>query len=254
MKADTTGPGRLSRKLLAGSRSFRGRLAIIAMIAPAVFVSGQLAADIVTISTSLATGTSNRQNPSNYIGLLSSAAPTQIGGANVNMNNIPAGQSFQVGDIAGRDVDSTTGSRNWDYLLTLPGNAVAGTGFSNINFSGWIFENSAANLEASDQLSWQMFLNGSAIAVASSTVSDDFAPQAINLSNAGGSSINQILVRFSVAQFNDNDEWFTSRGTLSANYEAIPEPEMAILAVLGMATAIPRRKRRNRNQLPGVSA
>ncbi len=258
MKTGTTGLRNSWRSTWTKSACLRRGLFVIALVASTVLVPGQLVADIVTVTTSLATGTSHRQNPVNFIGLLSSSAPPEIGGANVIMNNIPAGQSFQVGDIVGRDVNSTTGSRNWDYLLTLPGNAATGTGFTNIDFSGWIFENTASNLGADDQLSWQMFLNGSAIAVASSTVSDDFGPQAINLANAGGSTINQILVRFSVADYNDNDEWFMTRGTLSANYDAIPEPEMALLAVLGIALAVPGRnrpgRRRNshdRQTLPG---
>jgi hypothetical protein len=241
----------LSRRFGKATSAARFRLycrlpiaAFLTVIATAI-VAGPLAADIVTVSTNLATGTANRANANDFIGLLSSASPTQIGGADVSMPNAPAGQPYQVRDIVGRDIDATSGGRNWDYLLTLPGNAVPGTGFDNITFSGWIFEATNANLEAADQLSWQMFLNGSAVPVASSSVSDDFAPQAINLSNAGGSTINQILVRFSVAGFNEGDEWFMSRGLLSANYSAIPEPDHALIAALGTALLWPRRKSRS---------
>ena len=254
MRTGTTSLRTFPQKNLRKCSFCPGGHAVVALILSAVFAKGQLAADIVTISTNVASGTSHRPNTNDFIGILTSSSPPQIGGASITLPNIPAGQSFQVGDIAGRDIDATTGSRNWDYLLTLPGNAVAGTGFTNINFGGWAFERSNGNLEASDQLSWQMFLNGSAVAVASSTLTNDFAPQAINLSNAGGSAISQVLVRFSVAQYNASGEWFVSRGTLSANYDAIPEPEMALLAVLGIALALPRRNRRGRLQLPGVSA
>lgn len=220
------------------------QLPIAAFLIATAIIAGPLTADIVTVSTNLATGTANRASANDFIGLLSSASPTQIGGANVSLPNVPAGQPFQVRDIVGRDIDATTGGRNWDYLLTLPGDAVPGTGFSNITFSGWIFEATNSNLEAADRLSWQLYLNGAAVPGNSASVSDDFAPQAINLSNAGGSSINQILVRFSVAGFNEGDEWFMSRGVLSANYMAIPEPGHALIAALGFALLWPRRKSR----------
>ncbi len=181
------------------------------------------AADLVT--TSSVTGNQNRASQNNYVGLLDSVSPEQIGGLDVNFGNVPGGESFQIGDLVGRNLDDSGGGRTWEYLLLLPGNARAGTGLQNITFTGHAFERGNNNLEGDDQLTWQLFLNGSGIAADSGGpgAGIDFTSYDISLFDPGGTTITAARVVFSIAGFDASNEWMATRGTLSAEFTAIPE-------------------------------
>ncbi len=199
------------------------------------------------IVTSLATGTSNRASSTDFVGILDNNAPPQIGGLDVSFNNVPAGESFAVGDLVGRDMDASGGGRVWEYLLTLPADAMPGTGLTALSFIGHAFERSTNNLDGSDQVLWEMFLNNDATPVASGgpAVGSDWTTYDINLSDPGGDTITQVRVVFTVTGFDDVGDWFASRGTLSAIYSAIPEPHglATVLAACGwLATALRRRR------------
>ena len=200
--------------------------------------------DLVAISTSEPSGVGNRDSNSNFIGILDSAIPTTINSLAVSLPSAPAGEAFAVGDLVGRDVDASGGGRIWDYVLDLPSNAVLGTGFSNISFSGDAFERSNNNLDGDDELVWELFLNGGTVAVDSATTGgDDFTSVDISLADVGGSTINEVLVRLTVSGFDDGNEWFATRGILSANFETIPEPNARALLILGCIGFVRRRSK-----------
>jgi hypothetical protein len=120
-----------------------------------------------------------------------------------------------------------------------------GTGFSNISFSGDAFERSNNNLDGDDELVWELFLNGGTVAVDSATTGgDDFTSVDISLADVGGSTINEVLVRLTVSGFDDGNEWFATRGILSANFETIPEPNARALLILGCIGFVRRRSKR----------
>lgn len=201
--------------------------------------------DIASVSTSTPIGTGNRQSNTDYLGPLDSIVPTTVNSLEVNFSNVPAGEAFLVGDIVGRDVNAAGGDRTWDYILNLPIDAVPGTGFSNITFSAHAFERSTNNLETTDEIVWEMFLNGSPVVVESGSTGAgvDFTSIDINLSNSGSPTANEILVRMTVNGFDAGNEWFAARGTLSANYETIPEPSgQALLALVTLVLLCPRRR------------
>jgi hypothetical protein len=215
------------------------RLALLVLSLVVLPAASQSAcADLVTLTTSIPTGSANRDNSNQFIGILNSVTPPQIGGQGVSFQDVPAGESFQVGDLVGRNVDSSGGGRTWEYLLTLPGDATPGTGFENIFFSARAFENSGNNLEGSDQLTWQLFLNGSATAFDfdSPGAGVDFTTYDASLSHAGGSTINQVRVVMRVTGFDSGNEWFATRGLLSVNYTAVPEASPLLgLGLVAMA-------------------
>ena len=101
-----------------------------------------------------------------------------------------------------------------------------GTGFTDILFSGHAFENFGNNLEGTDQLSWELFLNGSSTPVdfGGPPAGSDFTSFDISLADPGGATVSQIRVAFTVTNFNAGQEWFATRGSLRATYSAIPEP------------------------------
>ncbi len=233
-------------------RSFQSpiirRLAICFFALLLAGLTGHVAsAGLVVISTSTATGTSSRNSSTDFVGILDNNSPTQIGGLDVSFNNVPAGESFAIGDIVGRDMVNSGGGRVWEYLLTLPADAIPGTGLTGILFNGHAFERSTNNLEAGDGILWELFLNNDAIPVASGgpAVGTDWTTFDVNLSDPGGAAINQVRVVFTVSEFDHNLEWFASRGMLSAVYSAIPEPHglAMVLAACGwLATALRRRR------------
>ena len=225
--------------------TFSFALGLLLLLTSADQVNG----DIVLISTSDAVGASNRDSNSNFIGVLDSATPTTVSSMSVNTPGAPQGEPFAVGDIVGRDIDASGGGRTWEYVLNLPGNATPGTGFSDISFSGRAFEANGNNLEGDDELVWELFLNGNAVATDSGTsgAGVDFDPFDITLGDPGSSLTNEVLVRLTVNGFNANNEWFAARGTLSANFEAIPEPSGGILLVI-FSIGITQRRRRQVQQ------
>lgn len=202
---------------------------------------------LVNVSTSSANGTSNRDSNSNFVGVLDSAIPTTVTGLSVAFPNVPNGEVFVVGDVVGRDVDDSGGGRTWEYVLSLPADAAPGTGFTDIAFAGHAFERPNNNLEGADELVWELFLNGSSVAVDSATTGAgvDFTSIDINLANPGGAATTEAVVRLTVNDFNVGSEWFAARGTLSANFETIPEPNVLMIFSL-TAVGLSQRRRRKR--------
>ncbi len=179
------------------------------------------------ISDSVPDGTADRVNNNDFIGLLDGVSPNQIGGLNVNFPGaVPAGESFQLGDLVGRDINATSGSRSWNYQLILPADAVAGTGFTNISFAGHAFERATNNLEGIDQIQWELYLNNDVtpVQVGGPAAGSDWSTFDVNLSDPGGSTITSVRVVFTVTGFNGGGEWFVTRGLLQAEYQPIPEP------------------------------
>ena len=205
---------------------------------------------LVTISTSTATGTASRNNTTDFIGLLSSNSPNQVLGGNVTYVDVPTGETFSVGDLTGRDINASGGSRTWTYQLALPGDASPLTGFTDIEFNAHTFERDLNNLEGTDELTWELFLNGATTAVDSATTGTgvDFTSIDIALSNAGGASVNQVEVVFTVIGFDAGAEWFSTAGVLSATYDStvtVPEPSLASLMLVALMGGISRRRRRS---------
>lgn len=222
-------------------RTFSFALGLLLLLTSADQSNG----DIVPISTSDAVGTGNRDSNSNFIGILDSAIPTTVTSLSVNTPGAPATEVFAIGDVVGRDVGAAGGDRTWEYVLDLPINAAPGTGLSDISFSAHAFERPINNLEGDDELVWELFLNGNAVAVDSGTTGAgvDFNSIDINLSDPGSASTNEALVRLTVNGFNAGNEWFAARGTLSANFETIPEPSGGMLLVIASIGLVQRRRR-----------
>lgn len=159
-------------------------LALIVAVLLSLLFSTAVPAAIVTLSTSTPTGTASRNAANDFIGLLSSNSPNQVLGQNVGYSNIPAGAVFTVGDLTGRDIDASGGGRVWTYQLDLPADAFVGTGFEDIQFDATSFERDVNNLESPDELTWDLFLNGSTTAVdsASTGVGGEFSDLDISIS------------------------------------------------------------------------
>lgn len=229
---------------------------IVCLAATVIFLlpAFTIQADLITISTSTPTGDFERKAKNKFLGILETptgATPPeyQLAGEEVEFDaNIPAGESFLVGDLVGRDIDGTdnlTAPYEWTYELTLPGDAVAGTGFQDIIFDAHAFVSNKGKLEADDTLTWELFLNNDfSVVVASDSVFDDF-PTFIHdvlLTDAGGSTINQVNVVFTVEGYDKGDEWFATRGLLSATYTAVPEPGSSLfLLATGFPVLVRRR-------------
>ncbi len=218
----------------------------IPLVAPFVFafllMVCNLQADIVTDSTP--TGTTDRNGNNDFVGLLDSVGPDRIGGQNINLNgSAPTGESSQIGDLVGRDIDATGGSRTWEYLLILPADAVSGTGFTSISFSGHAYERSSDNLEGSDQIRWSLYLNSDVtpVQVSGPVAGTDWSTFDVNLSDPGGNSITSVRVVFEIIGFDDDDDWFVTRGSLQASYQKVPEPGCVVILLLVLAASNTRR-------------
>ena len=200
-------------------------------------------AELVTISTSAPTGTQDHDSSTDFVGILDGISPETINLLTVEFDNVPAGEAFAVGDLAGRDMNGHNGSDTWQYSLSLPSDAVDGTGFENILFSGHVFEGDNNNLDNSDLLTWELFVNG--VSVDSYTTgSQDFDPFDFTLTDVGGSGVTDILAVFTVDGFTSGNEWFVTRGSLSATYTSIPEPTTLIFVALAAIACFPVRRRR----------
>ena len=237
------------------SKKMSLRIAVLLSVSALLVLPHQAVdAALVTISTSTPTGTANRNNNTDFIGLLSNNSPNQVLGQNVTFNNVPAGETFQVGDLVGRDIDGSGGGRVWTYRLDLPIDAFIGTGFENIQFRAHTFERDLNNLEGIDEITWELFLNGSATAVDSATTGQgqDFTSIDIGLSDPGGATVSTVEVVFTVIGFDAGSEWFVSQGVLQASYDSVtsvPEPSSACLM---LAMAIPMLLNRRRRKATGT--
>ena len=205
-------------------------------------ICAQVAADVIVDTTP--SGTADRSSASDFIGILDNVSPTQIG-LNVNFNGtIPAGENFLLGDLVGRDINATSGDRTWEYQLILPSDAVSGTGFTNIQFNGHAFENANNNLENNDQILWELFLNNDTTPVQTGgpAAGSDWTTFDVNLAHPGGASITSVRVVFTVTGFNAGGEWFATRGSLQAEYQAIPEPIGSVFVLAACFCSLRRRR------------
>ena len=231
--------------LLAAS-SMKQFLLILPFLLSILTLPGGVSADIVTVADSTATGTSDRASANDFIGILSNDTPNQVNGLDINfIGQIPTGESFQVGDIVGRDVNATSGSRNWEYQIILPPDAVSGTGFTNITFNGRAFERATDNLERNDRVRWLMYLNNDAtpVQIEGPATGSDWTTFDVNLSDTGTSTVvTQVRVVFNVNGFNGGGEWFAARGTLQADYQSIPEPVGVLVWLLAFTPLMGRNR------------
>ena len=225
------------------------RAASLIAVATVCLAGSSASADIVTISDDTVSGTVTRPRLTAFSGVLSNNQPLQMQGITIAIsNNIPAGESFQVGDLVGRDLKNVAGAgRIWEYELSLPGDARAGTGFSNIVFNGHAFELPLDNLEGDDQVSWALFLNNDLVPVQTDgpAMGSDWSTYDASLAHAGGSTITDVRVVFTITGFIEFNEWYATRGTLSADYASIPEPQAwVMLCALSCVVFFGRRPHR----------
>ena len=191
-----------------------------------------------------------------------------------NSTYVSTGVEPIIGSLAGRDHDNQstrpfTAQASWK--LNLAGDAGAGTGFSNIIFSATLAANEGQwdNLAGEiDDIKFEVFLNSSAVAVATRTfkptgiantdntslaldtngdgVGDGLAittsGTGFMITNAGGAGITSIEVRASFTT-NVSAESYWTFGTLSADYDMVPEPSSTLLFGLGGLTLLTRRSR-----------
>ncbi len=207
------------------------------------------------ISTSTATGSQGWDDKKRFVGILD-VTPTQLEvlSEQVEFKDIPFRQSFMDGDLVGSELDRAVlagGGRTWEYMIMLPSDAAGATGLENIQFNGFAFERDRDNLEGTDELSWQLFLNDELVSVDSSSTGAgvDFDTHTVSLFNRGGSSITSARVVLTINGFDEGEEWFATRGTLSANYTAVPEA-FGLLWLLGGWIGLSGRRRRRIAGLP----
>lgn len=210
---------------------------------------GKSSASLMVIDDAIPAGTESVDTGVAFIGILTNVLPTEIGGTAVRFNRVPPGEDFEVDDLVGRRIAASGGGRAWEYQLSLPADAVAGTGFTDIDFLGSAFEREGNNLEGTDQLTWELFLNGSStpVDITGPAAGTDWSTFTVNLTDMGGSTVNLVQVVFTVTGFNAGNEWFATRGQLSATYETLsPEPSTMNLSnlVLSMASLLTVRRRR----------
>ena len=204
--------------------------------------------DIVTISNDTPTGSANVANANDFVGLLSQVSPqTQVGGQNVTFNgSLPGGAAFMVNDLVGRDMDASGGGRTWEFLLTLPVDAVPGSGLESIMFSGFAYERNGNQLENDDDLTWELFLNSDATPTLTDTTGgNDFGTHTVDWSSVatGGTVVTQVRVVVTINGFDGGGEWFGTRGLLMADYNAVPEPG-GVIFFAGCCAVISYRRRR----------
>jgi len=154
----------------------------------------------------------------------------------------------------------------------LPGNANPGTGFSNISFASILaarqnaWDDETPSPFFRDNIILELFINGSrvekrayepngvrvgngeslALDTNNDGVGDGLAISesgtAINFTDPGGAAVNMVELRgtFSVDD-GEVDYWLA--GTLSADYDMVPEPSSAFLLGLGSLCLLARRSR-----------
>ncbi|MFD2160667.1 PEP-CTERM sorting domain-containing protein [Rubritalea tangerina] len=228
-----------------------------------------------SISVSTPTGVFNSDGGRDYFGIVAN------GGTTLNSGDFDEGNallSAPVGALTGRDQDG--GSDGFpnpataSWLLQLPGNAAIGTGLTNIVFDATVAategewhanDTGGANINP-DFIIFELYLNGALTASSAyystgsgtttgtlgldtnnDQVGDQefLTPSGIDITDiisAGGASINSVELRATyAADGGDTEHW--TLGTLSADYELVPEPSTTTLMGLGSLCLLLRRKR-----------
>ncbi|MBT7958188.1 MAG: PEP-CTERM sorting domain-containing protein [Akkermansiaceae bacterium] len=214
-------------------------LSLAAAMGTLVLAGGSANAAII-ITDSTPDGTNTVTSTTRYVGIISAAdagsTNLQIGGSSIDTPpNIPGGQSIQVGDLSGRHIQSGS-DLTWSWLIHT------GNPLTDISFAGFAFENTNGVLGSPDTLTWRLFVDD--VEVDSKGTSNDFTTFDPSMSTAvTGTKAEVILTiaEFGSAGDSDTNEWFNTRGTLSAN--AVPEPTTtALLGLGGLALILRRRK------------
>jgi hypothetical protein len=235
--------------------------ALIAVSASTVF------ADIVSDSGSAVD--THADGGSDYFGQVVGG---EILGQNFNSSINPPELAFAGEDLNGNVVGgvqtSETACVNWD--IALPGNALPGTGLTNIDFSGLLAASSSAwdtnSGNTLDFIDFEFFVNGSSTGlleyrpIATSGSNSELAldsdangvgdgpvltatGSSVVFSDAGGVLVTSASVKMTVRADSGGEEFWTN-GTLSADFQAaVPEPSS--LALLGLASLglVTRRRR-----------
>jgi len=219
-----------------------------------LFISVSFAGDSAfgdTVLDSTPVGTESVTNSQSFVGLLDIANPLDVNTTRVEMLN--PGSTFAVGDLVGRNMVNNTGSTTWTWDICVPTNAAPGSGLTSIQFGGFAFERTTDNLENGDELFWELFLNDDTVPVETTSTGNvngllfDFNSYSFNMADPGSTAqttVTSASVVFTVQGFNEQFEWFATRGTLSANFTAVPEPGAAVLAVFAMLGLTTRRSRK----------
>lgn len=247
-----------------------------------VFIAGTLSSygAITNLSTNVPTSSGFfTDGAADFFGIVDTATTTTtgtlVGGGNYLIKDV-----FPIaGYLIGRDhddADTRPGTLQATWSLSLPSNAAFGTGLTNIKFSGtlaaaqggWDGKSSSGNVP--DSIKFELIVDGivtatmffasdSETSVGSlrlDTNGDDigdalqisatgitFTPSTNNpLSNAGGASVTSVQLRGTFAS-DSSDATYWTFGTLSADYDLVPEPSSALLFGIGAVGLIARRSR-----------
>ena len=203
-------------------------------------LAGGLANAAITVTT--AVGTSTVTDANEYVGIISAAdagsTNLKIGGVDIdtppNVDTLAnVGQSIQVGDLSGRDIPSGS-DHTWSWLINT------GAELTGISFDGFAFANGNEDeLGDPDTLTWKLFVDD--VEVDSTGTVNDFPPTSLSLSTATTGTKAEVILTIAGFGPNDTNEWFNTRGTLSAT--AVPEPSTtALLGLGGFALILRRRK------------
>ena len=176
-----------------------------------------------------------------FIGHLDSISPAQINGQNVVLPLLPTGTALVAGQLVGRNIDATSGSRTWEYTLDLPPDAQPGTGLSDIEFQARAFERRTNNLENADQLLWELYINNRLVARDGPPAGSDWSTYSLTLADPGGNLVTTARVVFSVTDFDGSGEWFATAGRLSGLYQT-PEPDCHWASLVCAVLVCRRRK------------
>ncbi|WP_411827054.1 PEP-CTERM sorting domain-containing protein [Luteolibacter sp. AS25] len=179
-----------------------------------------------------------------------------------------------AGSIAGRDHDDGNirpEQVQASWILMLPGDAASATGFTNINFSGTVAATQNAwdrgTIGGVDNIHFDFFINGSLVGflhyepngaagggnynLALDTNADGTGDGQLisetgtnfSFSAVGGAATTLIEVRGTYF-VDDGSAAHWTFGTLSADYDMVPEPSSALLLGLGSLGLIVRRSRK----------
>ncbi|MEM7315630.1 MAG: PEP-CTERM sorting domain-containing protein [Planctomycetota bacterium] len=222
----------------------------------------------VSTSTPTVSFDNSSANGEDYFGLVGN-------GGMINGVNIDSSINAPDGSVAGEDIDGIAGSggrmQMASWSLSLPGDALPGTGFTMIDFSGLFGANDGV-FDNTDVFDFTFSLNGSttsdiairydraggdnfndslAIDTDGDGIGDGTAIStsgtAINFSDPGGAVISSVLVKLVVNSSGNGwagGEEFWANGTLSAVYDRAVVPEPSSFLLIGIVTILGWGRRR----------
>ena len=238
------------------------RITYLGIIVAFTFISSNANAVLTGVSTSTPTVTFNdsSSNGEDYFGIVG-------GGGMINGTNIDSSINAPDGSVAGEDIDGIAGTggrmQMATWSLSLPGDAIPGTGFTSINFSGLFAANDNV-FDNTDHFDFTFSLNGAttsdisirydraggdnfndslAIDTDGNGIGDGTAIStsgtAISFSDPGGALISSVVVKLTV----DSTAWaageeFWANGTLDAVYDRAAIPEPSSFLMIGIVTML----------------